>query len=419
MEKIWDHPWWRRCWTLEEAVLAKNLILTIGKDSPNLRDLAEQTLRLARIRADGPKDVTPSTYKRLADVCNQPVTKGKPSLIQLMWDTRYVEFYDERDLFSFLGLAKEGNSPELAPNYQESLNDTRLRFAKFLIKNGDGRDLLHLCFDKDRAGKLPSWIPQKLEAFRSEESMRVKNIPLTKGSSSSVYVIDDARNILRVEGFRVGVIADLGKQTEDGRIIGVRVDMSNKLRRIEAWARDLQTLVSPMRGHPFLRSHCSCHRLLGDAHLLRILLTEDEFFWHTDLDWVYNDNELEDFHKFLPWNWEASEKPGASVSYPATKKQLALLLKRVDQFYGQVVSCCWWSRRICWIENNMLGLVDSTARLGDILFSLDRRNVLVLRPKGSVGEYNQCYRIIGAATLYHSKCWPLEIKQQMRPIYVV
>ena len=199
--------------------------------------------------------------------------------------------------------------------------------------------------------------------------MRVKDLPLTEGSSSSVHVIDDARNILRVEGYRVGVIADLGKQTEDGRNYRVHVGTSTQLRRIEAWARDLQTLVSPMRGHPFLRSHCSCHRFLGDAHLLRILLTEDEFFWHTDLDWVYNDNELEDFHKFLLWNWEASEKPGASVSYPATKKQLALLLKRVDQFHGQAVSCCWWSRRICRTENNMLGLVDLTARLGDILFS--------------------------------------------------
>ena len=100
MEKIWDHPWWRRCWTLEEAVLAKNLIFRIGKDSHNIRDLAEQTLRLTRIRADGPKDVTASIYKRLAYVCNEPVRKGQPSLIRLMWDTRNVESYDERDLFS-------------------------------------------------------------------------------------------------------------------------------------------------------------------------------------------------------------------------------------------------------------------------------------------------------------------------------
>ena len=174
-----------------------------------------------------------------------------------------------------------------------------------------------------------------------------------------------------------------------------------------------------MRGNPFLESQCSCYRSLGDAHLLRILLTQDKLFWpESKMDWVYNDNELEDFHKFLLWCWEALEKPDASVSYSATKKQKALLLRRVEAFYGLAMTCCR-SKRLCRTENNMLGLVDSTARARDILFSLDRRNVLVLRPVGSVGKYDECYRIIGAATLYHSKCWPLKIKKEMEPIYVV
>ena len=420
MEKVWEHAWWRRCWTLEEAVLAKNLTFTIGRDLHNLRDLTRQTLEIVRIHAGGPKELTPSTLKRLAYVCDESVKNEQPSLIQLMWDTRYVEVYDERDLlFSLLGIAKEGNSAELAPNYKESLDKTRLRFAKFLIRNGDGRDLLHLCFDKDEAGRLPSWIPQKLESCHSEEGMRVQDLPPAKRRSSSVHIVDDARNILWVEGFRVGVIADLGQQTEVGRTRGVHVGRGTKLRKIEAWARDLQTLVSPMRGHPFLESQCSCHRSLGDAHLLRILLTQDKLFWpESKMDWVYNDNELEDFHKFLLWCWEALEKPDASVSYSATKKQKALLLRRVEAFYGLAMTCCR-SKRLCRTENNMLGLVDSTARARYFLFSLDRRNVLVLRPVGSVGKYDECYRIIGAATLYHSKCWPLKIKKEMEPIYVV
>ena len=42
MEKLWDHAWWRRCWTLEEAILAKNLIFTAVKTRTICDQLQEQ-----------------------------------------------------------------------------------------------------------------------------------------------------------------------------------------------------------------------------------------------------------------------------------------------------------------------------------------------------------------------------------------
>ena len=87
-------------------------------------------------------------------------------------------------------------------------------------------------------------------------------------------------------------------------------------------------------------------------------------------------------------------------------------------FYGAAVYNLH-SRRLCVTEDHMPGLADLTARIGDVLFTLDRKNLLVLRPMGSVGKYEECYRIIGAATLYYSKERPLRINREMEHIYVI
>ena len=341
-----------------------------------------------------------------------------------MWYTRFVEAYDERDLlYALLGIAKEGKSAELAPNYKEDLDKVRLRYAKFLITNGDGRELLHLCFDKAQAGKLPSWVPQRVENFYSEEGRRVQELVPAEGWTSlyseeerpvqdaisdkrgisSVRIIDDARNILRLEGFRLGVIADLRGEPEDRRTLKVQTSLPTQLRKIETWCQDLRDLILPTG---------------GDAHLLRILLTTHDHLWDSTLDWIHDDKELKDFHRFLHRSWEDLWCLDDPFLPPVPKRKEALLLKRVEMFFIAAVHNLH-SRRLCLTENYMPGLADLTACIGDILFTLDRKNLLVLRPMDSVGKYEECYRIIGAATLYYSEERPLRISQEMEHIYVI
>ena len=131
LQKVWDHAWWRRCWTLEEAVLAKKLIYTIGKDTYDLRPLANSVVNFGRISDQHPNNLDISLLQRFIYVGDESFNAGQSSLIELMWSTRFVEAHDKRDLlYALLGIAKEGKSAELAPNYREDLDRVRLRYAK-------------------------------------------------------------------------------------------------------------------------------------------------------------------------------------------------------------------------------------------------------------------------------------------------
>ena len=71
--------------------------------------------------------------------------------------------------------------------------------------------------------------------------------------------------------------------------MNVQLSLPTQLRKLETWCRDLNDLILPTG---------------GDAHLLRILLTRHDYFWLSEMDWIHDEKELRDFHRFLHWSWE-------------------------------------------------------------------------------------------------------------------
>ncbi len=83
------------------------------------------------------------------------------SLVNLLHHCRSAEATDPRDLvFALLGLSKEADAADLAPNYAETTRETHIRYATYLAQHGSGPALLlNSFFDgnlRDSSPDVPS-----------------------------------------------------------------------------------------------------------------------------------------------------------------------------------------------------------------------------------------------------------------------
>lgn len=117
-------------------------------------------------------DVLEKTIEGALSMFGQSQAGIKLPLLGLFHMFEYTETTVPRDkLFALLGLAKDGDSEALRPDYHESTESVLLRYATYFVQSGQGVAALYGAGIAGRDVQLPSWVPnwtqRKLSKSRS------------------------------------------------------------------------------------------------------------------------------------------------------------------------------------------------------------------------------------------------------------
>lgn len=159
IRKLFERPYFRRLWIVQEVFLSKSLTLYCGSQS------------------------TPWPFSDiLLPLVQQPwmATKGeirtRQSLLNIMVDTYDCLCKDPRDkVFALLGLASVWPFQQVYPDYDLTLEEVSIGIASYFTQRC-GLGMLVLLFadaTQARNNNLPSWVPDIQVPFRKRESIRV------------------------------------------------------------------------------------------------------------------------------------------------------------------------------------------------------------------------------------------------------
>ena len=191
------------------------------------------------------------------------------SLINLLRSFRKCHSSDPRDkVYALVGLANDQGVHEMVPvDYAKSVEAVYLECAKFLVRNGDGMEmLLQAGISQTRDGNgvklsMPSWVPNW-----SQEMYPYMNRPLeddrAAGETKPDMEIQDRGIGLNVKGMRIDVIdalpqlvfpdnerpADLGVWVQ--QIIGVSQESHSLITHEMCVTRRGYTGASPCSSQP-------------------------------------------------------------------------------------------------------------------------------------------------------------------------
>jgi len=200
IDSIFEHPWWGRVWVIQEATLAKNLLVVCGREtlpwsllcqiyptsmrspwgvlairaSANEQKL-EPLRRLNSIRRE---------WRVVLDPTNKLSTFRILDLIELF---RFSKATDPRDkIYALVGLAQDGSKIDL--NYSATTQDVYTKITKLALEGNftfkgnklilpsgireqlsdlDGTmRFLHHCLPRRGPSSLPSWVPDWTESSK-------------------------------------------------------------------------------------------------------------------------------------------------------------------------------------------------------------------------------------------------------------
>ncbi|CAH0030156.1 unnamed protein product [Clonostachys rhizophaga] len=236
--------WWSRIWTLQEFVVAKDVVFQCGKKLQNL-DVFEiavvsvmkffffmklsvfQTWREKRMQPDN------YSYERGRGLMRVQITErftirrgyvdtqdhSRHSMGYLL-ETLYVTWInggelkatDPRDkIYALLGLAWDSDSLGIIPDYKKSIQDIYTEVVGKVIAKHDLSLLLNCKYNPSSG--LPSWVPDFRQGLAMSARLTLDD-EFCAGSAGIVangaQPLDGSPNILGVKGSRIGRVLDTG-----------------------------------------------------------------------------------------------------------------------------------------------------------------------------------------------------------------
>lgn len=159
--EVFNNCWFRRAWIVQEAVASPEVVLFCGSSIISWRDLfairrtldQHQHLPTAVATAWRP-------FQTLSWLRSWEVRQIRWSVLLLLETFRDVKSSLTRDrFFSLLGISSDGNLPGFTPDYQCPLEVVVCSFARALVAQGMGMQLLHGAGISSQPQRFPSWVP--------------------------------------------------------------------------------------------------------------------------------------------------------------------------------------------------------------------------------------------------------------------
>jgi heterokaryon incompatibility protein (HET) len=142
VRELLDRPWWRRVWIVQEAVLAKTLILMCGPETASWESVKKVTkgttfrgYTVFGVRSHPFLTEFPdASYEEISRLREE--RSGRHHRIcELLYDYRTFNCTDPRDrIYAFLGLASDAENLKIKPDYTIPLQELYLDFAWRIIQ---------------------------------------------------------------------------------------------------------------------------------------------------------------------------------------------------------------------------------------------------------------------------------------------
>lgn len=161
--KLFQQPYWRRCWIIQELYVAKSATMLCGDRTARLGVLFGMTHAMAELVRDDPMSPCSNLIKRLVQhaeflvkICG--LLQSEPrKLSSLMATFTHSETSDPRDkIYSFVGIAS-GYAPDKLPiDYTVEWPEVFRRAARYFVEDVGTLNMLSMA--ASGSPQLPSWV---------------------------------------------------------------------------------------------------------------------------------------------------------------------------------------------------------------------------------------------------------------------
>jgi hypothetical protein len=213
---LFNLPWFRRVWIIQEIVGATHVKIVCGKwiiDWNDLHLAMEIVDREFQLSDDDFPQLKSSwePFLSLAAQREWEARRVRFSLILLLEKFRYAESTLSRDrFFALLGLASDGNDEAFEPDYDSPLEAILLKFARVWVRQGRGMQLLARAGLSHQSARFPSWIPDwTVKRSSSLHDSSESGVSFAASTSTSQIKCVPDRDELLVEGYEVDVIKNI------------------------------------------------------------------------------------------------------------------------------------------------------------------------------------------------------------------
>lgn len=167
---ILTRPWWQRMWVIQEAALAKDMIIVCGSKSAPWRtvtlfsDIAHlyHKAAIAEVLRRFDRDaVRNSNMGSITSAVRKDLQAGKYWPIHRLI-TRFRSFQSTLPVdkvYGILGIAAESQDPSLDPDYSRPVNEVYKQFTRFIIEKEMSLNFICTSFGPKKLDGLPSWTP--------------------------------------------------------------------------------------------------------------------------------------------------------------------------------------------------------------------------------------------------------------------
>ena len=221
VKALFNLPWFRRVWIIQEIVAAPTVRIICGKwnidwnDLHSTMEIIDQQLQLysndmSRLRESW------EPFLSLAAQREWEARQYRWILFMLLENFRYAESTLSRDRsFALLGLASDGNEEEFEPDYESTLEEIVLRFARVFVRQGRGIQLLYRAGLTHEVNRFPSWIPDwTVKRPQSLHESSEIGIPFAaSGSMEANMKLDANTDELEADGYEVDFVESLSQSS--------------------------------------------------------------------------------------------------------------------------------------------------------------------------------------------------------------
>ncbi|KAM0424514.1 hypothetical protein ACHAPT_010228 [Fusarium lateritium] len=158
---IFKNLWFRRAWIVQEAVASPEVVFFCGSSTINWKDLFA-IMRTLDQHQPFPADVAAAwaPFRTLSWLRSWEMRQTRWSVLLLLETFREVKSSLTRDrFFALLGISSDGNLPGFTPDYECPLEVVVCSFARALVAQGMGMQLLFRAGMGSQPHRFPSWIP--------------------------------------------------------------------------------------------------------------------------------------------------------------------------------------------------------------------------------------------------------------------
>ncbi|KAM7215264.1 Heterokaryon incompatibility protein (HET) domain containing protein [Rhypophila decipiens] len=148
VRELLARPWWSRAWIIQEAVLARDLVLICGPDSAPWEAVEKalkkqprdvRAMRMFGIKLDPNDSMVEEMFRTISHFREErSLNRWNTSIYELLYEFRRQHCANPRDrIYSFLGLASDMANVNVVPRYDQSVStaDAYTDFARTMVRS--------------------------------------------------------------------------------------------------------------------------------------------------------------------------------------------------------------------------------------------------------------------------------------------